>query len=139
MLDFDKIIDMYYPGASKLRDILYVHSRNVADYAMQILDRHPEIAVDREFVYAASMLHDIGIRLAFRQNRALCTSVRETYGHRIDKRTDYTPKPPAAAYRPYTGDIGRADYMLCRQILFQDPSGLYEAIRPCGALAYEIR
>lgn len=61
MLDFDKIIDMYYPGASKLRDILYVHSRNVADYAMQILDRHPEIAVDREFVYAAAMLHDIGI------------------------------------------------------------------------------
>lgn len=61
MLDFDRIINMYYPGAGKLRDILYTHSRNVADYAMELLDNHPELTVDRQFVYAAAMLHDIGI------------------------------------------------------------------------------
>ncbi len=61
MLDYDKIINSYYPKDSKLRDILYVHSQNVADYAMNILNRHPEIKADRQFVYAAAMLHDIGI------------------------------------------------------------------------------
>ncbi|MCM1080059.1 MAG: HD domain-containing protein [Bacteroidales bacterium] len=60
-MNFEQIINKYYPEADKLRDILYVHSRNVADYAVEILYRHPELQVDRDFVYSAAMLHDIGI------------------------------------------------------------------------------
>ncbi len=41
--------------------LLLRHSRQVADKAMGVLDRHPEIDADRTFVYEAAMLHDIGI------------------------------------------------------------------------------
>ena len=37
------------------------HSRQVADRALAIIDRHPEWTVDRQFVEEAAMLHDIGI------------------------------------------------------------------------------
>lgn len=61
MLNYDAIINNVYPEAGKLRDILYVHSRGVADMALEICDRHPELGADRELVEAAAMLHDIGI------------------------------------------------------------------------------
>lgn len=61
MIEYSKIIDKYYPEANRLRDILLVHSTKVAEYAVKIVDRHPELDVDRDFVYAAAMLHDIGI------------------------------------------------------------------------------
>lgn len=38
-----------------------VHSRNVADKALEIVDSHPELGADRQFVEEAAMLHDIGI------------------------------------------------------------------------------
>ncbi len=41
--------------------LLVRHSRQVAEKAMEVLDRHPEIAADRTLVYEAAMLHDIGI------------------------------------------------------------------------------
>ena len=37
------------------------HSRQVADRALAIAERHPEWNLDREFLEAAAMLHDIGI------------------------------------------------------------------------------
>ena len=58
-----KIIDIYYPQANQLKEILLVHSRSVADKACRLADLHPELKLDREFIYEASMLHDIGIFL----------------------------------------------------------------------------
>lgn len=67
MIEYNKIIDRFYPEAGKLRDILYVHSRGVADLALEIFDAHAELFADeregqRDFVEAAAMLHDIGIK-----------------------------------------------------------------------------
>lgn len=67
MIKYNKVIDKFYPGAGKLRDILIIHSRGVADLALRIFDAHPELFPDadrverRQFVEAAAMLHDIGI------------------------------------------------------------------------------
>lgn len=44
-----------------MRHILLLHSRQVADRALLICDRHPEFGLDRDFVESAAMLHDIGI------------------------------------------------------------------------------
>ena len=38
-----------------------VHSRAVADYALAVIARHPELNIDASFVEEAAMLHDIGI------------------------------------------------------------------------------
>lgn len=60
-MDFEFIINKYYPKDNKLKHILMVHSRNVADKALEIVDSHPELGADRQFVEEAAMLHDIGI------------------------------------------------------------------------------
>ncbi len=60
-MDYQAIIDKYYPVDNKLKHILMVHSRHVADKALSIVDRHPELGADRAFVEEAAMLHDIGI------------------------------------------------------------------------------
>ncbi len=81
-MDWLAIVDYYYRKSSSLpsplllkgqgeavgevpylRSILLIHSKNVADKALAIADNHPEMTVDRSFVYAAAMLHDIGIIL----------------------------------------------------------------------------
>lgn len=60
-MDFQKIIDKYYPKGSKVRHILMKHSEDVTRLALQIADAHPELHIDRDFVREAAMLHDIGI------------------------------------------------------------------------------
>ncbi|MCM1312758.1 MAG: phosphohydrolase [Bacteroides sp.] len=60
-MDYKAIIDKYYPEDNELKRILTVHSRAVADKALSIVDSHPELCADRDFVEEASMLHDIGI------------------------------------------------------------------------------
>ncbi|MDR0988588.1 MAG: HD domain-containing protein [Prevotellaceae bacterium] len=60
-VDVIGLIDKYYPEASSLKEILLIHSRQVAEKALWIADRHPELALDRTFLYEAAMLHDIGI------------------------------------------------------------------------------
>lgn len=57
------IINKYYPGENELKHILLTHSRSVADKALWIADRHPELQLDRDFLYEGAMLHDIGIFL----------------------------------------------------------------------------
>lgn len=57
------IINKYYPADNELKHILLTHSRSVADKALWIAERHPELPLDRRFLYEASMLHDIGIFL----------------------------------------------------------------------------
>ena len=58
-----EIIDKYYQKGTELRHILLTHSRSVADKAVWIADRHPELQADCTFLYEAAMLHDIGIFL----------------------------------------------------------------------------
>lgn len=65
MIDYIALIDKYYAGQPELRHVLVTHSRQVADRALAIVDRHPEWEeqglVDRQFIEEAAMLHDIGI------------------------------------------------------------------------------
>ena len=60
-MDYQAIINKYYPEDNELRRILLVHSRAVADKALAIADCHPELSLDRQFIEEAAMLHDIGI------------------------------------------------------------------------------
>ncbi len=55
------IINKYYPADNELKHILLVHSRSVADKALWIADKHPELSLDKDFLYESAMLHDIGI------------------------------------------------------------------------------
>ena len=64
-MDYQAIIDKYYPEENELRRILMIHSRSVADKALAIAEVHPELPIDKQFVEEAAMLHDIGI---FRTN-----------------------------------------------------------------------
>ena len=59
-MDYLQIIDKYYSD-NELKHILLTHSRQVANKAIQIVDSHPELNADRQFVEEAAMLHDIGI------------------------------------------------------------------------------
>lgn len=60
-MDYQAIIDKYYPTDDDLRRLLLKHSQQVADRCLLICDRHPELRLDREFLLEAAMLHDIGI------------------------------------------------------------------------------
>ena len=60
-MDYQSIIDKYYPSENELRRILLIHSRQVADRCVKIAKNHPELKLDVEFLEEAAMLHDIGI------------------------------------------------------------------------------
>ena len=58
----ESIIDKYYGNASRLRTLLTVHSRLVADKALRCArKRGLDCTLDLVFVEEAAMLHDIGI------------------------------------------------------------------------------
>ena len=61
IVNYQQIIDKYYPQENALKRILLVHSSSVALKALRIVDAHPEMNIDRRFVEEAAMLHDIGI------------------------------------------------------------------------------
>ena len=60
-MEYQAIIDKFYPEENRLREILMIHSRQVADRCMKIAKAHPELKLDKEFLEEAAMLHDIGI------------------------------------------------------------------------------
>lgn len=62
-MDALAIINKYYPEDNELKHILLTHSRSVADKALWIADRHPELELDRTFLEEAALLHDIGVFL----------------------------------------------------------------------------
>lgn len=62
-MDALAIIDKYYPVDNELKHILLTHSRSVADKALGIADRHPELQLDKTFLEEAALLHDIGVFL----------------------------------------------------------------------------
>lgn len=55
------IINKCYPEDNELRRLLLRHSRDVADRALAIMKKHPELGLDAQFVEDCAMLHDIGI------------------------------------------------------------------------------
>ena len=57
------IIYKYYPADDPLRRLLLKHSRQVADKALAVCERHPDLQLDRQLVYEGAMLHDVGIFL----------------------------------------------------------------------------
>lgn len=60
MRKYPYIIDKFYNKNEKTKDILLRHSFHVADKALKInLDRKLEL--DEQFIFEASLLHDIGI------------------------------------------------------------------------------
>lgn len=63
VMDPIALIDKYYADNVPLRHILITHSTSVAEMAVDIVRRHPELGADEAFVREASLLHDIGIFL----------------------------------------------------------------------------
>ena len=59
-MNIDYIIDKYYKENAPLKRILLLHSKAVAEKAVQ-LAKMKQLTVDLQFVYDAAMLHDIGI------------------------------------------------------------------------------
>jgi uncharacterized protein len=61
-MDYQAIIEKYYPEDDDLRRLLLKHSRQVADKCLAVCRKHPELPLDSTFVEEAAMLHDIGVR-----------------------------------------------------------------------------
>lgn len=56
------ILKTVYADSPMVLDLLLIHGRVVGEKALEIADRCPELAIDRNFVIEAAFLHDIGIR-----------------------------------------------------------------------------
>ena len=61
-MNYQEIIDKYYPAGSPLRDIYMRHCRQVAALALEINETQ-RLGLDPAKVEGAAMLHDIGIYL----------------------------------------------------------------------------
>src|SRR5690554_8119576 len=61
MSNIGKLIDIHYPTHRKVRNILLTHSRLVADKALFIAQKHPELKADALFLEQVALVHDIGI------------------------------------------------------------------------------
>ena len=49
-MDALAIINKYYPEDNELKHILLAHSRSVADKALWIAGKHPELNLDKQFL-----------------------------------------------------------------------------------------
>lgn len=59
-MDYQALIDKYYPEGTEGRRIFMLHSRQVADKALAIAHRC-SLPLDDKLITEAAMLHDIGI------------------------------------------------------------------------------
>lgn len=62
-MDVQAVFNKYYQPGTPLYQSVWSHSRLVAEKALQLAQAHPELDLDRDFVYEAAMLHDIGVFL----------------------------------------------------------------------------
>lgn len=60
-MDYNRILNKYYIPNSPLYELLVAHSRQVADFALAIINSKQLSGVDRDLTETAAMLHDIGI------------------------------------------------------------------------------
>lgn len=63
-MEYQKIIDKYYPDGSRMREIYMCHCRSVSNLALEI-NKRLNLGLDPSEVEEAAMLHDIGIFLTF--------------------------------------------------------------------------
>jgi|GEM_PF-28013 len=61
MVEWKLFYERYYADNRPLYDLLLTHSSHVARKALAVADAHGDLQLDRDFLYEASMLHDIGI------------------------------------------------------------------------------
>ena len=54
-MDYMAIINKYYPEDNDCKRILVKHSRMVADFALEIVERNPQLALDAQFVEEAAI------------------------------------------------------------------------------------
>lgn len=71
-MDAIALIDKYYAGNPRLRELLLVHSRQVSDRCLKIAELHAELDLDKSFLEEAALLHDIGILHTYAPD-ILCT------------------------------------------------------------------
>ncbi|HIY50144.1 MAG TPA: HDIG domain-containing protein [Candidatus Barnesiella excrementavium] len=64
-MDVQAVFNKYYQPGTPLYQSVWSHSRLVAEKALQLAQAHPELKLDRDFVYEAAMLHDIGVFLTY--------------------------------------------------------------------------
>lgn len=64
-MDTLTLIKKYYTEGSDIYTMLVKHSSDVMHKAVSIVEKHPELGADLEFVKEAAMLHDIGIYLTY--------------------------------------------------------------------------
>lgn len=57
------LIQKYYADNEPLYRLLVHHSKQVTERALAIIDARPALAINRDFVAQAAMLHDIGVFL----------------------------------------------------------------------------
>ncbi len=62
-MDYQYIIDKYYPCDNEQRYIYMTHARKVADMALDISQRNQQLHADNTFIEEAAMLHDLGMFL----------------------------------------------------------------------------
>jgi uncharacterized protein len=62
------ILHKYLDAHKGLYEIVYDHSKKVADKAVSIALKHPELHSDLTFLKEASMLHDIGVFKTYAPN-----------------------------------------------------------------------
>ena len=60
-MDAVKLLKQYIAPETELYRIVYTHSRFVADKALAMALKHPEIPIDLVFLQEAALIHDIGV------------------------------------------------------------------------------
>lgn len=147
-MDALAIINKYYPEDNELKHILLTHSRSVADKALWIAGKHPELNLDKQFLEEAAMLHDIGIFMTdaegiccfgsypyichgylgadlmrkegFPRHALVCE--RHT-GAGMSLQSIIDQQLPGSSSEYGSGFAGRTGYLLCRQVFLKDASG----------------
>lgn len=56
-----EILHHFIDPNEALYQVVYLHSRAVADFALRLADRHPQWPIDRSLLEDAALLHDVGV------------------------------------------------------------------------------
>ena len=117
-MDALAIINKYYPEDYELKHILLAHSRSVADKALWIAGKHPELNLDKQFLEEAAMLHDIGIFMT--DAEGICCFGSYPYichgylGADLMRKEGFPPSEYGSCF------AGRIGYLLFRQVFLKD-------------------
>jgi uncharacterized protein len=80
MIDPLKLIEKYYHKDTELYQISLSHAYSVTNLALKVVEQHPELKLDVQFVREAAMLHDIGIFLCD-ASKIMCFGTHEYIEH----------------------------------------------------------